>query len=80
MKEGRGILGSSIVHQHTPEILSLTIHREERVCNADGVISYDGPIDLGLCIWIHEFSRQDLNVRSQGWVGNTGDGRVNMIL
>ena len=58
----------------------MTIHREERVCNADGAIFYDGPSDLGLCIWIYEFSIRDINVRNLGWVGNTGDGRVNMIL
>ena len=50
------------------------------MCNADGAIFYDGPIDLGLCIRIYEFGVRDVNVRSLGWVGNTGDGKVNAIL
>ena len=50
------------------------------MCNADGAIFYDGPIDLGLCIRIYEFGVRDVNVRSLGWVGNTGDGKVNVML
>ena len=48
------------------------------MCNADAVISYDGPIDLDLCIRIYELGVRDGNVRSQGWVGNTGEGECDV--